>query len=198
MIFTTLISLCLSYLIGSINSAIIICKCFGLASPRSVGSGNPGATNVLRLGSKSAAAMTLVGDVLKGVIPMVVGHFFFTSYLILGFIGLAAVLGHLFPIWFRFQGGKGVATSLGVLIGIDPLLGVAFIFTWLIIALFFRYSSLAALVAITLSPFYGWLMVGFVLFLPLAVIAIFVIARHNRNIKNLLAGTESKIKLRKS
>lgn len=183
----------LSYLLGSLNSAIIICKVMGLPSPRSVGSGNPGATNVLRLGSKPAAALTLIGDVLKGVIPVVLGHLLHASDVMLAIIALAAIIGHLWPIFFNFKGGKGVATLLGVLLAFNLWLGLAVVATWLIIAVLFRYSSLASLVASVLSPAYCYWWVSHPAAGIIALISLLVIVRHIANIKRLLSGTESKI-----
>ena len=181
------------YLFGSLNSAIIVCKCMGLPSPRSVGSGNPGATNVLRLGSKPAAAITLLGDVVKGVIPVVIGHLLHVEPIYLAWIALAAVLGHLWPIFFGFKGGKGVATTIGVLLAVNIWVGLAVVLTWLVFALLFRYSSLASLVATVLSPVYAYFLFDHHAWLPLAIMALLVIIRHHANIKRLIQGTESKI-----
>lgn len=186
-------SLVIAYLIGSVNSAIIICRIMGLPSPRTVGSGNPGATNVLRLGSKKAAGLTLAGDFIKGVLPVAIGHAMHFSPFILCFIGLAAVIGHIFPAFFGFKGGKGVATLIGVLLALNIWLGLAFVLSWLVIALLFRISSLSSLIATLLSPAFGYFILGPESLVPLVIMAAIVIIRHHANIKRLLAGTESKI-----
>jgi glycerol-3-phosphate acyltransferase PlsY len=182
-----------AYLIGSVNCAIIVCKLMGLPSPLTVGSGNPGATNVLRLGSKKAAAITLLGDAVKGVIPVVIGHILHESVLVLSLIALAAVIGHIFPLFFKFKGGKGVATTFGVVIALSPLLGLCALITWLVIAAIFRYSSLAALVTCILTPAYAYYLLGPESLWPLVVMVLIVIIRHHSNIRRLLNGTESKI-----
>lgn len=183
------------YLCGSINSAIIVCKLMGLPSPRSIGSGNPGATNVLRLGSKKAAALTLLGDALKGFIPVWIAHVLKLPTDWVCGIGLAAILGHAYPLFFKFKGGKGVATGLGVLLGIEPLLGILTLITWLIVAKVFRYSSLAAVVAVILSPIYGYFLLNKDLkaVAVLVLITLFILFRHKDNIQRLVAGQESKI-----
>ncbi len=182
-----------AYLLGSINSAIIICKIMGLPSPRSVGSGNPGATNVLRLGSKKAAAATLIGDVLKGVIPVSIGHVLHMEYHILAWIALAAIIGHIYPIFFKFQGGKGVATALGAICAINPILGLAVLATWGIMAVLFRMSSLASLTAIVLAPFYAYWIIDNTVIIPLTVIAILIVIRHKGNIARILHHQEPKL-----
>ena len=197
----------LSYLLGSLSFAVIVSKFMGLSDPRSYGSKNPGATNVLRSGNKLAAILTLLFDALKGWAP-VFGVVNFGS--VWGFAdgtaalaGLAAFLGHLYPVFFRFQGGKGVATALGVLMGVNPVLGLAIAMTWLAIAWFFRYSSLAALMAAVLAPVYYamagdlvWSFQGPILGL-LCVMGILLIWRHRDNVNRLLAGTESKLGAKK-
>jgi len=183
----------LAYLMGSINSAIIVCKLMGLPSPLSVGSGNPGATNVLRLGNKKAAAITMIGDVLKGIIPVIIGHLLHASSLSLSLIAMAAVIGHIFPIFFKFKGGKGVATTLGVILALNIYLGLAVLATWLVMAIVFRYSSLSSLMACAWCPLYAYFIIGYSSVWPLLVIAIIVIIRHQANIKRLWTGTESKI-----
>lgn len=183
----------IAYLLGSINCSIIICKLMKLPSPRSIGSGNPGSTNVLRLGNKKAAIMTLLGDALKGVIPVIIAHIFNFPPLIIAIVALAAVIGHIFPIFFKFRGGKGVATALGVLIAFSPLVGLLSCLTWLIIAILFKYSSLASLLAVACAPIYAYFLINSAVIWPLIVIAILVIVRHTANIKRLCNGTESKI-----
>jgi glycerol-3-phosphate acyltransferase PlsY len=187
-----------AYLIGSLSFAVIVSRVMGLSDPRSYGSGNPGATNVLRSGNKAAAILTLVLDALKGYLP-VLAVLVFGPRVGLGettaaFAGLAAFLGHLWPVFFRFQGGKGVATAAGALLAINPVLGAATLLTWLIIAAFFRYSSLASLVAAVFAPFYQAL-IWTVEPMILAIIgmSLLLVWRHQANIAKLLAGTESKI-----
>jgi glycerol-3-phosphate acyltransferase PlsY len=183
-----------AYLLGSINSAIIVSKAFSLPDPRSLGSGNPGATNVLRTGNKFAAAITLIGDLLKGLLPVVAVDLFTANAALVAATGVAALLGHMYPIYYSFKGGKGVATTLGVLLGFDWLLGLIWIVFWLVTALLFRYSSLAALVATLLVLMISWFWTENVyLFISLAIISVFVFWRHRSNIKKLFAGDEARI-----
>ena len=184
----------IAYLMGSIASAILVCKLFGLADPRSEGSGNPGATNVMRLHGKKAAILTLAGDVLKGVIPVLLAKAIGSSELIVALCGFAAFLGHLFPIFFKFKGGKGVATLVGILFATHWLLGLAYVFSWLLAAFIFRYSSLAALLAALLTPLYSWFILQNTAYLiTQALMAAILIWRHQSNIRKLIAGTEDKI-----
>ena len=183
-----------AYLVGSVPFAMISARLFGLADPRSYGSGNPGATNVLRSGNKKAALFTLIGDALKGWVAVFVAQKMGFSDNVVGLVALAVFFGHLFPIFLRFRGGKGVATAIGVLIALDPLLGLAVIGTWLFIAFAFRYSSLAAILAGALAPVYSLLMHGanpqiFVI----GIIAMALIGKHWQNLQRLLAGQESRI-----
>ncbi len=179
---------------GSIASAILICKLFGLADPRTEGSGNPGATNVMRLHGKKAAVLTLAGDVLKGVIPVLIAKTIGVPELIIALCGLAAFLGHLFPVFFKFQGGKGVATLVGILFATHWSLGLAYGLSWLFFALIFRYSSLAALLAAVLTPLYSWLILQNInVMICHSVITALLIWRHQSNIRKLIAGTEDKI-----
>ncbi|QNP59866.1 glycerol-3-phosphate 1-O-acyltransferase PlsY [Paenacidovorax monticola] len=192
-----------AYLMGSLSFAVIVSRAMGLSDPRTYGSKNPGATNVLRSGSKAAAVTTLLLDAVKGWLPVALVLWFGKPYGMeegtAALVGLAAFLGHLWPVFFRFVGGKGVATALGVLVGFSPWLGLATAATWLIIAVFFRYSSLASLVSAAFAPVY-YLLAGGVLWYsetPIAV-AIVVMAmllawRHRENIQRLIAGTESKL-----
>lgn len=186
------------YLIGSLSFAVIISKMMGLSDPRSYGSGNPGATNVLRSGNKKAAILTLVFDALKGYLP-VLAVVLWGAPLGLGegtasLVGLGAFLGHLWPVFFKFEGGKGVATAAGVLLALNPLLGAATLATWLIVAYFTRYSSLAAIVAAVFAPFYQMLIWGGgPITLAAGLMGLLLIWRHEANIRKLLAGTESKI-----
>lgn len=192
MLLTTLIMTVLAYLIGSISSAILLCKVTNLPDPRTIGSKNPGATNVLRLGNKYLAALVLFLDVLKGTIPVWSGYFLGIEPDHLGFIAIAACLGHMYPIFFDFKGGKAVATAFGVLLPIGLDLGALLIITWLFVAKTTRYSSLAAIVTVSFAPIYTWLIkpdyVSAVLML-----STLIIIRHRENIVRLLKGTESKI-----
>ena len=198
----------LSYLLGSLSFAVIVSKFMGLSDPRSYGSKNPGATNVLRSGNKPAAILTLLLDAIKGWVPVVWvlnhGAAFDLGAGTAAAAGLAVFLGHLYPVFFRFQGGKGVATALGVLMGVHPLLGLATALTWLIIAWFFRYSSLAALLCAIFAPVYYafggdvvWAFQGSILGL-LLVMGVLLIWRHLENINRLFAGKESKLGSKKS
>jgi glycerol-3-phosphate acyltransferase PlsY len=180
-----------AYLIGSISSAIIVCRLMGLPDPREEGSGNPGATNVMRIGGKKAAAITLLGDLVKGLIPVYAAKLFGVPVELLALTGLAAFIGHLYPIFFQFEGGKGVATSIGVLLGFSWLLGLAFIGTWLAIYKLGKISSLSALIASVLSPLYAWFIVGDVLLVAASlVMTVLLVWRHKSNIQKLLAGDE--------
>lgn len=184
----------LGYLLGSVSSAVIVCKLSGLPDPRSTGSHNPGATNVLRVGGKKAAIVTLLGDMLKGLLPVAVANLLGADALIVAATGLAAFLGHLFPVFFGFHGGKGVATALGVMFGMNWLLGLAVAGTWIAVAAISKISSLSALTAALLAPIYAAL----ILPQPLSagVIAImsgFLFWRHRDNIRRLLAGEEPRM-----
>jgi len=181
-----------AYLIGSISSAIIICRLMGLPDPREQGSGNPGATNVMRIGGKKAAAITLLGDSLKGFIPVYVANVLGLPAELVAATGLAAFIGHLYPVFFGFKGGKGVATSVGVLLGFFWALGLAFMATWFLVYKLGKISSLSALVASTLSPIFAWFIVGDeAIVAASAVMTVFLLWRHKDNIKRLLAGEES-------
>jgi glycerol-3-phosphate acyltransferase PlsY len=184
----------LAYLFGSISSAIIVCKLMGLPDPRTEGSGNPGATNVLRLGGKKAAAITLLGDFIKGLIPVLVAKAFHVTDLVLALVGIVAFLGHLYPVFFHFRGGKGVATMLGVLFGFNLWVGLATAGTWLFVAKVLKISSLSALVATLLAPFYvWWLAPSNELITVTAIMTVILYWRHRSNIRNLLSGEEGKI-----
>ena len=188
----------LAYLVGSLSFAVIVSRLMGLADPRSYGSGNPGATNVLRSGNKAAAVLTLVFDALKGYAPVVAALWWQPrvglSDQVVALTGLAAFVGHLWPVFFRFQGGKGVSTAAGVLLALQPLLGVATLASWAIVAFFFRYSSLASLVAAAFAPFFQLLVWGsganLLAVVPMSVLLVW---RHQSNIKKLIAGTEGRI-----
>ena len=183
-----------AYLLGSVSSAILISSLLGLPDPRTEGSRNPGATNVLRLGSKPGAVLTLAGDIAKGVLPVVAAGWFLDEPVLLALAALGAFLGHLFPVYFRFEGGKGVATALGVLAAIDWQLASILIVTWLVVAAVFRYSSLAALVTAAAAPVYAFWLTGEPVFVGLgAVLAALLFFRHSENIRRLLSGNESKI-----
>jgi len=187
-----------AYLIGSLSFAVIVSRVMGLADPRSYGSGNPGATNVLRSGNKAAAILTLLFDALKGFAPVLLVQLYGAAHGVgegtVALVGLAAFLGHLWPVFFHFKGGKGVATAAGVLLAFNPLLGALTLLTWIIIAVFFRYSSLAAIVSAAFAPLYqlliwgpGWIAMAIV------VMSLLLVWRHAANIQKLLAGTESKL-----
>ena len=187
-----------AYLIGSISFAVVVSAVMGLDDPRTYGSGNPGATNVLRTGNKLAAVLTLVGDGLKGWLPVWLAATFGSRFGLgdtaVALVALAVFLGHLYPLFFRFKGGKGVATAAGVLFGIHPLLGAATLATWLIVAFFFRYSSLAALASAAFAPFFYVLMGGGgAVALALPAITALLFYRHRVNIGRLLRGQESRI-----
>ena len=187
-----------AYLIGSLSFAIIVSRAFGLRDPRSYGSGNPGATNVLRSGHKAAALLTLLLDALKGYVPVwlvqTYGERFGLGPGSMAAAALAAFLGHLWPVFFKFRGGKGVATAAGAIFGLNPLLGLATVVTWLIIAAFFRYSSLAAVVCAVFAPFYQLLIWGGgPAAIAVSVMGLLLIWRHSANIQKLFKGTESKI-----
>jgi len=182
----------LAYLFGSISSAILICKLFGLQDPRTFGSKNPGATNVLRLGGKKIALLTLLGDSVKAVIPVLIAKFFGLSHMVQSFVVLAACIGHMFPLFFKFKGGKGVATGFGGIVALAWPVGLMTLATWLVIAITFRYSSLSALISFLLLPFYVWLLSEPNYLLGCTLLSIIVIVKHHSNIKNLLTGKEDK------
>ncbi|MDD4929032.1 MAG: glycerol-3-phosphate 1-O-acyltransferase PlsY [Gallionella sp.] len=194
----TLLFVVAAYLLGSISFAVVTCRVFRIADPRTYGSCNPGATNVLRSGKKSAAALTLLGDAAKGWVAVVLAMHFTAmdkpGLLLVALVALAVFLGHVFPIFLKFKGGKGVATALGVLLALSPWLGLAALATWLLVALVFRLSSLAALMAATGAPVYAlalglpqeWVLAS-------ALMSMLLIWRHKSNIQNLLAGRESRI-----
>lgn len=190
----TLVFVIAAYLLGSVSFAVVTSKLFGLADPRTYGSGNPGATNVLRSGKKAAAALTLFGDAAKGWLAVFLAIHFSPSTMLAATVALAVFLGHLFPIFLRFKGGKGVATALGVLLALNVWLGLGGLVTWLIVAAVFRLSSLAALVAAVATPTYaGLLGLPREWVLTSGIMSLLLIWRHRSNIKNLLAGKESKI-----
>jgi len=182
------------YLLGSISSAIITCKLMGLEDPRRVGSNNPGATNVLRHGGKKAAIITLLGDMLKGLLPVLVVSRLEPAVEAMAITGLAAFMGHLYPLYFRFKGGKGVATFYGALLGFNWMAGVAALVVWLLVAFIFKMSALSALISVLTSPFIVWYLTGSdILIATTTIMAILLTWRHRSNIKNMLAGKEHKI-----
>jgi glycerol-3-phosphate acyltransferase PlsY len=194
----SLLAVAAAYLIGSLSFAVIVSRLMGLADPRSYGSKNPGATNVLRSGNKAAAALTLALDALKGYVPVLAALLLAPRFGwgegTVAWVGLAAFVGHLWPVFFRFRGGKGVATAAGVLLALNPWLGLATLASWLIIAAFFRYSSLASIVAAVFAPFYLLLIWGGgPATVPVIAMSLLLIWRHEGNIRKLLAGTESRI-----
>ncbi|MCK5725631.1 MAG: glycerol-3-phosphate 1-O-acyltransferase PlsY [Thiotrichaceae bacterium] len=183
-----------AYLLGSVSAAIIVCKLMGLADPRTVGSKNPGATNVLRLGGKKAAILTLVGDMLKGLFPPLIALMLDLGPVWVAGAGLAAFMGHLYPVFFDFKGGKGIATALGVFLAINFMAGLMVIATWLIVAKGLKTSSAAGLVASLLAPLYFYFMTHHwnVVWI-VVIISVFIFLRHRSNIENLIKGTEDKI-----
>ncbi|HSW71073.1 MAG TPA: glycerol-3-phosphate 1-O-acyltransferase PlsY [Gammaproteobacteria bacterium] len=183
----------IAYLFGSISSAIITCKLLGLPDPRTEGSGNPGTTNVLRIGGKKAAIITLIGDCLKGVIPVLLAKWFDIDTLGLALVAFAAFFGHLYPIFFKFQGGKGVATAFGCMTALSWPVGVCLLVTWLTIALMFRYSSLAALVTAITAPLFTYFFTNVTFTIMAVIMSLLLVFRHSKNIRNLFAGKESKI-----
>jgi glycerol-3-phosphate acyltransferase PlsY len=198
-----IVAIVLAYLLGSVSFAVVVSRAMGLADPRSYGSGNPGATNVLRTGNRTAAILTLVGDAAKGAVAVLIAKAVAARYgfgdLTLACVGLAAFVGHLFPVFHGFQGGKGVATAAGVLLALSPWLGLATLATWITIAVFFRYSSLAALAAAVFAPTYYALLAGVdAVLVPLGIMSVLLILRHRKNISNLIAGTETRIGQKKT
>ena len=189
----SVIVIIIAYLLGSVSSAIVVSKLMRLPDPRSSGSGNPGATNVLRVGGKRAGVITLLGDVLKGLVPVMIAKALDFSDTVVAITALAAFLGHLYPVYFGFKGGKGVATGLGILLGLSPVLGGIVLGIWLLILAVFRYSSLAALTAVVLGLFYAWGEVPTDYYLVYLVVTIAILWRHRANIIRLIQGTETKV-----
>ncbi|QLQ03739.1 MAG: glycerol-3-phosphate 1-O-acyltransferase PlsY [Thiobacillus sp.] len=195
---TTLLFIAVAYLLGSLSFAVIVSRAMHLPDPRSFGSGNPGATNVLRTGRKAAAALTLLGDALKGWVAVVLARMlapqFDLSEDIALLCALAVFIGHLFPVFFRFKGGKGVATALGLLLGLNPWLGLACLATWLLMAGLFRISSLAALTTAVLAPVYSGLLTGWGnTAMTVLVVALLLVYRHKSNLIKLISGQEGRI-----
>jgi len=190
-----LIFILLTYLLGSLNSAIIICRVLNLPSPRSIGSGNPGATNIFRLTNKfSITIYTFLGDCIKSIIPIVIGQYFNLNDTMLWYIGLTAVLGHIFPIFWKFKGGKGVATCLGTLLALNYILGIIFILTWIFILILFNYSSLASIIAIFFTLIFAIFFKLYIYYLiPLTFLFSIIFLRHYKNIKKIFSGKENKL-----
>lgn len=187
-----------AYLLGSVAMAIIVSRMLGLPDPRTMGSGNPGATNVLRTGRKGAALATLLGDMLKGLLPVAIARALEVGEITIILTALAAFLGHIFPVFFQFRGGKGVATALGVLLGLSAWLGLAVLGAWLAVAFTLRYSSLAALIASLAAPAIAWgMQLGTPAIAGITVMSLLLIYRHRANIQRLLDGSESRIGAKK-
>lgn len=183
-----------AYLLGSISSAVLVSRLFGLQDPRRAGSGNPGATNVLRLGGKKAAALTLAGDIVKGLVPVLIARMLATDAHLVAAVAFAAFIGHVLPIFLGFRGGKGVATALGALAGLSGALALALVATWLTVAMIFRYSSLAAIVTAAAAPFYAaWLLAPPIYTYITAAMTLVLLWRHRSNLRNLRQGKEGKI-----
>ncbi len=193
MIIKFIILFIVAYLLGSIASAVVVCKILGLPDPRTQGSQNPGATNVLRYGGKSAAIYTLLGDLLKGLVAVLLARLFGIQGVWLALVGLAAFIGHIYPVFFQFQGGKGVATVFGVMLGLSFPVAIVSAITWLVVLVFSRYSSLAALSAAIFTPIYVVLFGHYGYFFPVLIMCAILIWRHWGNIQRLRAGTESKV-----
>lgn len=183
----------IAYLLGSVSSAVIVCHILKLPDPRTEGSQNPGTTNVLRLGGKLPAILTLVCDMLKGFIPVLSAILIGVSGIALGIVALAAVIGHIFPVFFKFKGGKGVATALGSYFAISPLIGISAVIIWLLVVFFSRYSSLASMTMTVLAPILAVIYGQISFIIPAILIAALIIWKHLANIQRLRAGTESKI-----
>jgi glycerol-3-phosphate acyltransferase PlsY len=190
----TVLMIVIGYLAGSISTAILVCRAMGLPDPRNEGSRNPGATNVLRFGGKKAAAITLAGDFLKGLLPVLLARLAGLEDLGLALTALAAFLGHLYPVFFGFEGGKGVATAFGAILGLSWPVALAALVTWLFMAFVVRISSLSALTAAVLTPLLGWWFnLSFAYNAAILAMVVLLIWRHRSNIRNLLAGSEDKI-----
>lgn len=190
----SLVTITLGYLIGSVCSAVIVCQLFGLKDPRSEGSKNPGATNVLRLAGKKYAALVLLADMLKGTLPVLLAKALGASPLALGLTCLAAVIGHIYPLFFGFKGGKGVATALGTFFGLNFIYGTSILIVWVLVAKWGRFSSLASIISLSLAPFIVLIFQPlFAIFWPLALMTLCILYQHHENINRLLNGLEPKI-----
>ena len=184
----------ISYIIGSVNSSIVFSKIYKLPDPREYGSKNPGATNILRSGNKILALAIVIFDILKGFLPVVIAYYFLKEDLYVQIVGVIAVIGHIYPIFYKFKGGKGVATSFGSILAFDFILGLICLMTWLITSFLFRYSALSAIVSFTFLPIYTWLSYeNYTITSIYLILAIVVIYKHETNIKNLLNNEETKI-----
>ncbi len=192
--FIIVIAMLVAYLFGSLSTAIITCKLLRLPDPRTQGSGNPGTTNVLRYGGKKAAIITLLGDVAKGAIPVLLAKTYSFNNIGLALVAFAAFIGHLYPLFFRFKGGKGVATALGCWLALSWPVGLLLTATWLLVALLSRYSSLAALMTSLVAPLYAWYFTDASFAMMTSVMSLLLIYRHQKNISNLIRGEEKKIK----
>ena len=192
MISITLLMIGFAYLFGSLSSAVVICKAFSLPDPRTTGSKNPGATNVYRIGGRIPALLVLIMDILKGTIPVYSSYLVGIEPIFLGLIGIAACLGHIFPLYFGFQGGKAVATAFGAMLPIGLDLAGLLILSWIIVVFITGYSSLGAIVAVSLAPLFTWLIKPLYT-IPVAMLSILIIVRHHENIGRLINHTESKI-----
>jgi len=188
-----IIAIIIAYLLGSISTSIILCKFLHLADPRTLGSKNPGATNMLRIAGKKIALFTLFGDALKGVIAVLIGRLLHVEGMMLGFVALAAFVGHIFPIFFGFKGGKGVATGLGSLLALAPLVGICVAMTWILVVALSRYSSLSAIVASASAPIFAYFFAPLSYLIPILIMSALLLWRHKTNISRLLLGEESKI-----
>ncbi len=184
----------LAYLLGSVSTGVVVARVLGLQDPRETGSKNPGATNLLRYGGKLAAVLTLLGDIFKGVVAVLVARAVTDAAVILALVGLAVFIGHLWPVFFSFRGGKGVATALGVWLALNPAVGLLLIGTWITMAVLFRYSSLSALTAAVSAPLYVYLLMPQPAYLVMMIaMSALLVFRHRANIARLIAGTETKI-----
>jgi acyl phosphate:glycerol-3-phosphate acyltransferase len=190
-----LFTIVIAYLIGSVSSSIIASRLLHLPDPRTEGSKNAGATNMMRLASKKVAVVVMIGDILKGVAAVVVAKFLGVYGMSLAFVALASVVGHIFPIYFQFKGGKGVATMLGALLALSMNLGLIVLLTWLIVAFAFRYSSLASIVTTISAPIYTLLMGSHYYFIPVVVMAVIIVWKHKGNIERLRTCSEHKLKI---
>lgn len=193
--FTLLISVVLAYLLGSVCTAILVCKSLGLEDPRTQGSQNPGVTNVLRIGGKKAAILTLAGDIAKGIIPILLARLLNLQGFSLSLVAFATLIGHAFPFFFSFKGGKGIATSFGAVLALSPTAGFLSAIIWVAVAVFTRYSSLASLVTASIAPLLILWKLGIGAFVPLFAMSALLFWRHKANIHRLRAGNETKIKL---
>ena len=193
---TAAVLIIVAYLLGSLSTAVIVGRLLHTADPRTQGSGNPGATNMLRVGGKKAGVLTLGGDMLKGLVAVLIARAFTDEPAVLAGVMLAAFLGHLYPVFFGFKGGKGVATALGVLLGLSGWIGLAAVVTWLVVALITRISSLSALVTAAVAPAYTFYWLGEpALTGAVALMAVLLFWRHRSNIRNLMDGSEGRINL---